>query len=449
MNNTLKGVLKYKSNSTLKGHLVYKGVRGDSAYEIAVKNGFKGNEEAWLKQIGFEEISAKLPANVKDFGVVGDGVTDDTEALTNCINYCHENDCVMVSPSCTIALKTTLTSDKNIYWIGHNTKLITLDGSIVCDFRESKNLYLKGLTADPYMRLLTYGEDMDKVEPNRNVRFEDINFLDAEHEPINFKLYLSTKRPETYDDNNGGAYSQYPLEIVNYTGYNALMITNKSVDENGEICNGGADNSAVGIIDQVKGVASPTILVSGGYRHIFRATGNGNENLLNIAMDGRIGIGCSTDDDDENIPGVAVFKVFYPNPSAVIKDSETGNKLSASISGANLNVQYRDADILIGNPTDGYKLATLKNGANNGLTFKNGQIFVDSNNRMALSYWNYIDDEANGRLIQCSYSCATSERPTNLTDTDKDRGFMIFDRNLNKPIWWNGTKWVDATGTSV
>ena len=81
MNNTLKGVLKYKSNSTLKGHLAYKGVRGDSAYEIAVQEGFKGDKATWLKQIGFEDINAKLPANVKNFGAVGDGVTDDTEAI--------------------------------------------------------------------------------------------------------------------------------------------------------------------------------------------------------------------------------------------------------------------------------------------------------------------------------------------------------------------------------
>ena len=91
----------------------------------------------------------------------------------------------------------------------------------------------------------------------------------------------------------------------------------------------------------------------------------------------------------------------------------------------------------------------IKNGVNNGLRFKNGQIFVDSNNKLALSYWNSIGDESDGRLIQCSYSCATNERPTNLGNTNKDRGFMIFDRTLNKPIWWNGTTWVDATGTSV
>jgi len=40
---------------------------------------------------------------------------------------------------------------------------------------------------------------------------------------------------------------------------------------------------------------------------------------------------------------------------------------------------------------------------------------------------------------------ATADRPTlNLVD-----GRSIFDSTLNKPIWWNGSVWVDATGTTV
>lgn len=28
-------------------------------------------------------------------------------------------------------------------------------------------------------------------------------------------------------------------------------------------------------------------------------------------------------------------------------------------------------------------------------------------------------------------------------------GQFFFDQTLDKPIWWNGTAWVDATGTPV
>lgn len=41
---------------------------------------------------------------------------------------------------------------------------------------------------------------------------------------------------------------------------------------------------------------------------------------------------------------------------------------------------------------------------------------------------------------------STSERPSLLSE---DVGYMYYDTTLNKPIWFNGTDWVDATGTTV
>ena len=72
--------------NALKGSLAFKGERGYSAYEIAVQEGFQGSKEVWLEQIGYEDINAKLPANVKNFGAVGDGVTDDTEAIQQALD---------------------------------------------------------------------------------------------------------------------------------------------------------------------------------------------------------------------------------------------------------------------------------------------------------------------------------------------------------------------------
>ena len=41
----------------------------------------------------------------------------------------------------------------------------------------------------------------------------------------------------------------------------------------------------------------------------------------------------------------------------------------------------------------------------------------------------------------------TAQRPTELEYGD--RGYEYFDQTLNKPIWWNGTKWIDSTGATV
>lgn len=43
-----------------------------------------------------------------------------------------------------------------------------------------------------------------------------------------------------------------------------------------------------------------------------------------------------------------------------------------------------------------------------------------------------------------SASGTTAERPYNLVV-----GFQYFDTTIGKPIWWNGSNWVDATGTAV
>ena len=129
--------------NTLRGHLVYKGERGDSAYEIAVQEGFQGNKEAWLEQIGYEEINAKLPANVKDFGAVGDGVTDDTAAIQAAIDC--ENVDKLYFPTGTYLINETVNLRSNIKLYGEGvikiagsattTDMIRIDGfdNIVVD----------------------------------------------------------------------------------------------------------------------------------------------------------------------------------------------------------------------------------------------------------------------------------------------------------------------------
>lgn len=38
----------------------------------------------------------------------------------------------------------------------------------------------------------------------------------------------------------------------------------------------------------------------------------------------------------------------------------------------------------------------------------------------------------------------TSNRPI-----EASKGFQYFDTTINKPIFWDGTKWIDATGATV
>ena len=44
-------------------------------------------------------------------------------------------------------------------------------------------------------------------------------------------------------------------------------------------------------------------------------------------------------------------------------------------------------------------------------------------------------------------SRGTSEERPELTE--KHEGYQFYDKTIKKPIWWNGTAWVDASGATV
>ena len=54
-------------------------------------------------------------------------------------------------------------------------------------------------------------------------------------------------------------------------------------------------------------------------------------------------------------------------------------------------------------------------------------------------------DEISDAIDNVQISVTTANRPS----VDLMAGRSVFDSTLNKPIWWNGTVWVDATGTTV
>lgn len=53
---------------------------------------------------------------------------------------------------------------------------------------------------------------------------------------------------------------------------------------------------------------------------------------------------------------------------------------------------------------------------------------------------------ADGSVYTATKDGNSTSRPTG---KDIYVGYQYFDATLNKPIWWTGSKWVDATGADV
>jgi len=71
------------------------------------------------------------------------------------------------------------------------------------------------------------------------------------------------------------------------------------------------------------------------------------------------------------------------------------------------------------------------------LQYNDGISFEEKDNKTLVNKGDVIS--------ACSPTGTTSERPTSNIHT----GRSYFDKTLNKPIWYNGTVWVDATGATV
>lgn len=73
-----------------------------------------------------------------------------------------------------------------------------------------------------------------------------------------------------------------------------------------------------------------------------------------------------------------------------------------------------------------------------GDTYAQGSIYYSS------TYGIYSGNGSGHEYYQKISNVATVDRPASYK-----KGAMIFDTTLNKPIWYDGTNWIDATGTQV
>lgn len=219
----------------LEGKLCFKGTKGDSAYEIAVQEGFKGSKEEWLKEIGFEEINAKLPVNVKNYGAVGDGITDDTEAINKCIQSNLGKTITFSSGIYVISSSINLPYDmKSKVNIEGNGATIKCTGDIECVIDVGKTL--KTETEDNLVGYTSYIKDLNIDCENANVNYAiDIEKGFKDLKIINCRTYR-TLNGVRIGNNNTTTPSDTMIENCLFYGkgseYDGVGIISNCTDNN-------------------------------------------------------------------------------------------------------------------------------------------------------------------------------------------------------------------------
>lgn len=451
--------------------------------------------DTWLKDGTLEQIIntkafGKLEnkindqgVNAKDFGCKGDGLTDDTYNFKICLEYCRDNGLTMFLPSGIYILNETIFSSdtiesenalKPIVIKGsgvNNTKLNTnRDIQPVLNLSRSKTVIISDIGSDnSWIQPVQYGEVFIKWNKDRTLYCKDVLSFSRNRGFHGYNILINTPRPKNYDhENNDSNFYRYPIAIQNFSGYNAINIDNINVDENGDKTSN-ADGSSIGILEKVdSSVASILQDMTTSNRPIHQAlssvegvlkSGIRNQPTYEVDYNGHIAIGCSTQANDPVARGAGAIKIRDINPMIRFYNA------------SNNNVEYRiqtegdkftfviDGEVPFecgrnGNSFLKHILTQLNFwgwSPNQGLVWSNdtGQnrnLYVDDEGILRLSAWK-TPTNRDGDSILTARNGDTGSRP--YLRSNEDVGFQFFDKTLNKPVWWNGSNWVDSTGSIV
>lgn len=75
------------------------------------------------------------------------------------------------------------------------------------------------------------------------------------------------------------------------------------------------------------------------------------------------------------------------------------------------------------------------------------QQFMDQHSNALRLYFNQIDNFT--QAISIPLSGTTANRPVGTTQVPLEIGKFYYDTTIDRPIWWNGTVWKKADGTTV
>lgn len=358
--------------------------------------------------------------NVLKYGIKNDGSVDETANLQKLINlglplYLEDGD-YLIEGTLTGNI-TMVGKSQNSVIDGGETKHNVIDVTNILTISKVylSNFSCKKATVAVYTRDGNNDLIYTDVADPRNIYLENIWF----DEPVSsdgstyWGLFVKSPKPTDYTRYGHSGYACYPMEIVNNSGYNALMINNVCTDAAGTV-QSVSDNSAIGIIDKVSSSAPTVFVVQKGSGRNFLglnrsgAPYNVDGRVLEIAANGHTAIGCKVAADADR-PGWATLKLNDENPNIIFYSNREGETTS----------QY-------GMLTFGGSSAK-----------RNFAFYVGGTELMRITNRGFMGRAFDSATIQT------------LPRSELIEGEQIFDTTHHKPLWYNGTVWVDGAGTTV
>lgn len=409
----------------------------------------------------YDNEFADRGVNVKWFGAIGDGEHDDTEffesALSNGVRLFIPDGKYKITR--TIKLSDDLNSPQaatpiEMHGASGNVEIIS-DLDMIFDFSKSKTVVMSNIKSSKRMKIMNYGES-EVLQKSRYLSLKNVLNTAPDGKVINWHNYLNIPAPDKYEvENSSGDYARYGWEIQNWGGFNPLMIVNHSDS---------IEASPIGIMDDggKNGVLnSPSILVdqTGGARSWIKILKN--KATLFEAGDKHVAIGGIV---GQEVGGNANLKIIDSNPAMTLYDPSIGEGAHLRYWGGVLSLVLKDTAVLKANhngeitefaPSGISTNVRIRDTSHNrGLQFSkvaSGQmrlVYSDADNRLRTVAAAQAADDLTGEIIQTNKAVTSGSRPA-LRNVNDDKGMMIFDLTLSKPIWWTGSAWVDASGNKV
>ena len=410
----------------------------------------------------FDRLLSKIMGgiiNIKAIGAKGDGVNDDTIYFQEAINTKQ----IIFIPNGTYNVGELHFNNERLQIIGETNTFI--NSSINWDLKEINNVYIKNITMTNG-KIIIYSDYSNLRDKNMYLE----NVLNTSG--TSWNLFISNKAPATpYNQRpiDDSLYSHYPIEIVNNSGYNSLMINNIQRNEDGTQAII-PDNSAIGIIDKVLSSA-PSFLLSQegeiGRSFVRFKTKEGvpkssNNTAAEFNKYAHLAIGCECASNDQT-KGAYTIKC---------RDTEANGATFALYTENNslpFLIRFKDGILNLFNR--GYSILNIATKGIMNVTNFVGALGAKQNGfhlETSIQSDLYLDKSGNMRLFSrqlsvssfaeySGYQLATfvptiNDKLPNLATTqvgDFNIGATRFDITNNKPVWWDGAKWVYADGTKA